>query len=58
MLDDNEKPCGSMLVLEADNLADVRALAEADPYWTEGVFGSIEVSATNLFLGRLASQDD
>jgi len=58
LLDTNEKPCGSTLILEADTLADARALAEGDPYWKEGVFGSLEVTATNMFLGKLAPAAD
>ena len=39
-------PCGSVLVLEFDSLGEARAFAESDPYWTEGVFDSLEVFET------------
>jgi uncharacterized protein len=58
LLDANEKPCGSTLILEADTIEAARALAEGDPYYKEGVFGSLEVNATNMFLGKLAPKDD
>src|SRR5206468_1065779 len=34
---------GSLIVLEADSLADVWALVARDPYVTEGVFNRVEV---------------
>jgi uncharacterized protein YciI len=39
-------PRGSLIVIEAASLADVRAIAAADPYATEGVFASWEVFET------------
>ncbi len=39
-------PRGSVIVMEAATLADVQALAAADPYATEGVFASWEVFET------------
>jgi hypothetical protein len=37
---------GSVIVIEAASLAEVRALAAGDPYATEGVFASWEVFET------------
>jgi uncharacterized protein YciI len=34
---------GSLIVVEADSLAEVWALVARDPYVTEGVFGTVEV---------------
>jgi uncharacterized protein YciI len=34
---------GSLIVLEADSLADVWALVARDPYVTEGIFNDVEV---------------
>lgn len=34
---------GSLIVLEADSLADAWAIVAADPYVTEGVFNRVEV---------------
>jgi uncharacterized protein YciI len=39
-------PRGSVIVIEAATLAEVRALAAADPYAREGVFASWEVFET------------
>jgi uncharacterized protein YciI len=39
-------PRGSVIVIEAASLGDVRAIAAADPYATEGVFASWEVFET------------
>jgi uncharacterized protein YciI len=44
--------------VEADSMDAARALAEGDPYFKEGVFGSLEVTAVNMFLGKLAPQGD
>ena len=54
MLDDNGDFCGSVLIVEADDIESVRKLAEADPYWTEGVFGSLDITQINLSLGAHA----
>jgi len=40
------KPCGSVVVFEASDLAAAQAFAESDPYATEGVFASVEVRET------------
>jgi len=39
-------PCGSLLVLEFPSLETARTFAESDPYWTEGVFASLDVFET------------
>jgi hypothetical protein len=39
-------PCGSVIVFEAEDLDQARAIAAADPYVTAGVFASHEVLAT------------
>lgn len=43
-------PCGSLIVIEAADLAAARAHAESDPYVTEGVFASFEVTETRQVL--------
>lgn len=40
---DGEHMCGSMLVLEAENVAAVEAFAAADPYRLAGLFESVEI---------------
>ena len=34
---------GSLIVMEADRIEDVRRIADADPYVTGGVFASVEI---------------
>jgi uncharacterized protein YciI len=34
---------GSMLLVEFESLEEARAMADGDPYWTGGVFASVEV---------------
>jgi uncharacterized protein len=38
ILDDEGKPCGSLLIIEADNADEVRALMAQDPYAEVGLF--------------------
>ena len=44
------RPCGSLVIFEAEDLAAARSTAEADPYVTEGVFASFEVLETRRVL--------
>ena len=48
LLDDAGSPMGSVVVFEAADLAAARALAAADPYVVEGIFGSWEVHETKI----------
>jgi uncharacterized protein YciI len=41
--DDAGAPCGSLIVLEADDLASARAIAQSDPYLEEGIFERVDV---------------
>ncbi|AXS42244.1 YciI family protein [Breoghania sp. L-A4] len=41
-LDDNGDPCGSLLVVEADNKKAAVAIGNADPYAKAGIFASVE----------------
>jgi uncharacterized protein YciI len=50
MFEENERPCGSVVVLEAPDLASARAIAEGDPYLTEGVFERVDVRGTAQVL--------
>lgn len=47
---------GSMLIVEADDIETVRARAEGDPYWTDGVFDHMDIRPVRLALGDLADQ--
>lgn len=46
LFDDDGAPCGSLVVLEAPDLAAAREIAENDPYLLEGVFERVEVRGT------------
>jgi nitroreductase/uncharacterized protein YciI len=46
LLGDDAAPLGSLIVIEAPDLASARAIAERDPYVTRGVFASFEVRET------------
>jgi uncharacterized protein YciI len=52
-LDDAGQPCGSMLVIEADDVAAARAFGEADPYAKAGLFQSVDVRPFRLVVGQL-----
>ena len=43
VLDGHGQPAGSLVIFEADSLADARAFAATDPYVTRGVFATWEV---------------
>ena len=44
--DEAGDPCGSVIIIQAEDLADAKAIAHADPYHREGVFESVEVFET------------
>ena len=46
LIGEDGKPCGSLVLLEADDLADARKAAESDPYLLRGIFASVEVFET------------
>jgi uncharacterized protein YciI len=39
-------PVGSIIIFEAANLTEAKAIAAADPYTKNGIFGSVEVFET------------
>lgn len=43
MLDEDGQMCGSMLVLDVDDLAAAQAWADADPYAKAGLFGDVTI---------------
>lgn len=51
-LDDAGKPAGSLIVVDAPDLAAARALIEADPYAVAGLFASVDIRAWNWVLKR------
>ena len=50
LLDAAGVPCGSVVLFEAPDLEAARALAERDPYVTEGVFARWSVHAAPVVL--------
>jgi uncharacterized protein YciI len=53
-LDGEGKPVGSMLIVEASDLAAARAFAEADPYALAGLFERVDIRAWRPTIGALA----
>ena len=50
-MDANGDPDGSLVIIEADAIADARAFADADPYAKAGLFETVDVRAWNAPLG-------
>ncbi|MDA5194480.1 YciI family protein [Govanella unica] len=48
---DTPEPRGSLLILEADDLAAAKAFAAADPYAEAGLFASVRVEPVGAVLG-------
>jgi uncharacterized protein YciI len=53
LLDENGDMAGSVLVLEADSLAEAEAFSANDPYRQAGLFERVEISALRVTLGKL-----
>jgi len=51
-LDENENPCGSMMIVEAAGIDEAKSMAASDPYVTGGVFENYEVRRWNWLLGK------
>lgn len=47
----DEGPAGSMLIVEATDIAAARAFAAADPYAQAGLFAQVEVRPWRLVVG-------
>ncbi|OJU10787.1 MAG: hypothetical protein BGN86_15725 [Caulobacterales bacterium 68-7] len=52
-LDAEGKPNGSLVIIEADDLAAAQAIAAADPYAKAGLFASAEVKPWRVGVGSL-----
>ena len=48
--DDSDAPIGSMLVIEAEDRAEIEALAAQDPYAKAGLFQSVEITVWKWLL--------
>lgn len=53
LLGEDGNPVGSLLIVEADDLAAAQAQADNDPFTTAGVFESVEVLPWRLAIGEL-----
>jgi uncharacterized protein len=51
LLNDNDQPMGSLLIIEADDRAAAEAFAAGDPYRGEGVFERVEIRPWRAALG-------
>jgi uncharacterized protein YciI len=52
MLGDDGAPIGSVVLFEAGDLAEARAIAARDPYVTQGIFARYEVRETAVVFPR------
>ena len=52
-LDEAGEMCGSMLIVEADDLAAAQALSAADPYTRAGLWDRVEIRAFRGTIGKL-----
>ncbi len=51
-LDATGEPVGSMIVMRAIDQGAAERFAQADPYWAEGVFETLDVSRWDWFMKR------
>ena len=51
-LDADDKPTGSLLILECASQADARALLAADPYAKAGLFASVDLRPWRQVVGQ------
>lgn len=53
LLDANGDMAGSVMLFEAETLAEVETFSANDPYRQAGLFESVEISAMRITLGQL-----
>jgi uncharacterized protein YciI len=51
MLNDDEQPLGSMLVIEAKDRSSIQALVDADPFAKAGVFERVDIRPWRASVG-------
>lgn len=51
-LDKDGQPCGSLLAVEAADMAAAEAIAAADPYAQAGLFASVEIRPWNWVFNK------
>ncbi len=57
MLDDNGRPVGSLLIIDAEDRNAANAFAEADPYAKASLFEDVEVRPYKLVTGKLLAKE-
>ncbi len=50
--EDGTQPTGSLIVIEAESIEEVREIAAQDPYAKTGVFETVEVRPWNWIFGK------
>jgi hypothetical protein len=50
-LDDNGQMCGSLFVIEVDDLEAAKAFNAGDPFVQRGVFGKVDIRGFNKTMG-------
>lgn len=50
--EDGSRPTGSLIIIEAANLAEAETIAARDPYATTGVFESVDIRPWKWLLGH------
>ena len=56
LLDSEDKPEGSLVILEAETLEEAEAMANADPFVAAGVFVSVEVRRWRVAINNSAAE--
>ncbi|MEL7487913.1 MAG: YciI family protein, partial [Pseudomonadota bacterium] len=56
LLDDADQPAGSLLIIEAEDLAAAEQFAQNDPYTRAGLFDSVEIRPYRLAAGALLAE--
>jgi len=56
LLDAEDKPEGSLMILEAETLDAARQMAEADPFVAAGVFASVEIKRWRLAVNTSGTE--
>ena len=57
-LDENGKPNGSLVVIDASDADAAQAFADADPYGKAGLFAVVDVRPWNALLGTWVEMTD
>ncbi len=58
MLNNDEKPIGSLLIIEAENIESAQSFAQSDPYALAGLFETVDVRPYRLVTGALVKKID